>query len=194
MLLLCCGTSGSGKSYFIQNTLPRGLFYNLKSATTRKMRLGESNGNPYYFVDESFFDSTPMATYLFVNEKYWVPGGSKWLYGIPEWEIQQHIGKNMTYDVIEPKYARQLIEWFRTNGLTREYMFRVAWFLGPENAFDIVKQRANMQNDVAVRRENTCAATDFMRAGLDVDYMLSPRCGLMNARLMRHIANLQNAR
>ncbi|MBR4114562.1 MAG: hypothetical protein IKK40_00920, partial [Bacteroidales bacterium] len=62
-LLFCNGLSGSGKTYFIKNTLPAGLFYNLRSATTRPMRDGESEGNPYFFRDESYFDNAPLATH-----------------------------------------------------------------------------------------------------------------------------------
>ena len=60
-LLLCTGLSGSGKTYFIKNTLPDGLFYSLRSATTRPMRVGESNGNPYFFVTEDEFEKMNLA-------------------------------------------------------------------------------------------------------------------------------------
>lgn len=43
-VLFCTGLSGSGKSYFVQNILPNGAFYNLKSATTRAPRDGEADG------------------------------------------------------------------------------------------------------------------------------------------------------
>ena len=81
-LLFCNGLSGSGKSYFIQNTLPAGLFYNLKSMTTRPMRPGESEGKPYFFRSERDFDTTPLVTHLWVNQALWTPGMAVWCTGI----------------------------------------------------------------------------------------------------------------
>ncbi len=189
-LLLCCGMSGSGKSYFIKNTLPSGLFYNLKSATTRKMRDGESEGKPYYFRDEKYFDKTPMATHLFVNEQFWKTGEQKWLYGVPESEVYEHVGQNLTYDVIQPKYARELIDWFCNKKLNYVYDFKVAWFLPPAHHMDIVSERANMENDIAVRKNNTCTAYDLLDAGLWVDYMLCPLARQFDVRLIKYIQSL----
>ena len=190
-LLLCTGLSGTGKSYFIQNTLPDGLFYNLKSATTRPMRNGESDGNPYYFMTESQFELVNFATYLWVNEAFWTPGTPKWLYGVPETVIKAHLGQNMVYDVIQPKYAKQLIDWFQKNNLGKHYNFRVAYFLPTDTNLQTAAKRANMPNDMDVRRANTCDPIDFLKAGLDIDYILQPRANIYNPRLMQHIKNLQ---
>ena len=190
-LLFCNGLSGSGKTYFIQNTLPRGLFYNLRSATTRPMRAGESEGAPYFFRDEAYFDNAPLATHLWVNEDFWTPGTPKWMYGIPEFEICEHLGQNLIYDVIQPRYTRQLIDWFKSHGLSTEYNFRVAYFLPPANNFKTVAERANMPNDTAVRRANTCDPLDFLDAGVHIDYILQPINGKYDARLLSHIRQLQ---
>lgn len=190
-LLFCNGLSGSGKTYFIQNTLPTGLFYNLRSATTRPMRAGESEGAPYFFRDEAYFDTEPLATHLWVNEAFWTPGTPKWMYGIPEFEIFDHLGQNLIYDVIQPRYTRQLIDWFQTYGLDSEYDFRIAYFLPPENSVQTVAQRANMPNDTDVRRTNTCDPVDFLNANLDIDYILQPINGKYNQRLAQHIKQLQ---
>lgn len=190
-LLLCTGLSGTGKSYFIKNTLPDGLFYNLKSATTRPMRNGESDGNPYYFMSESQFELIDFATYLWVNEAFWTPGTPKWLYGVPETEIMTHLGQNMVYDVIQPKYAKQLIDWFTNKGLRKHYNFRVAYFLPTDTNLQTAAKRANMPNDLAVRQTNTCNPIDFLNAGLDIDYILQPRANIYNPRLIQHIKNLQ---
>lgn len=190
-LLICNGLSGSGKTYFIQNNLPTGLFHSLRSATTRPMRDGESEGKPYFFRDEAYFETERLATHLWVNEQFWTPGTPKWLYGIPETEIAQHLGENLIYDVIEPRYSRQLIDWFNEHKLHRHYNIRVAYFLPPENNFDIVSKRANMPNDTDVRRTNTCDPIDFLNAGIDPDYILMPRSGLYSPRLIAHINRLQ---
>ncbi len=190
-LLFCNGLSGSGKTYFIQNTLPTGLFYNLRSATTRPMRDGESEGAPYFFRDEAYFDVEPLATRLWVNQAIWTPGTPKWMYGVPEFEIYEHLGQNLIYDVIEPRYTRQLIDWFHSHGLARQYNFRVAYFLSPEQNLETARARANMPNDTDVRRINTCNPIDFLNAHIDPDYTLMPRSGLYNSRLDAHIKRLQ---
>ena len=170
-LLLCNGLSGSGKTTFIQKYLGDRA-YNLKSATTREMRDGETWGDKYYFVDEDVFARIPVATALFVNEAFWTPGKPKWLYGVPEFEIKNHLGQHLVYDVIQPRYSRQLIDWFNRNGLDKYYDYRVLWFLPPTNNMDIVKKRANMPDDRGVRTMNTCDAIDFLRADLMPDYLL----------------------
>ena len=193
-LLFCNGLSGSGKSYFIQNTLPNGLFYNLKSMTTRPMRPGESEGNPYFFRTERDFESESLVTYLWVNEALWTPGKPKWLYGVPESEVLNHVGQNLVYDVIQPRYTRQMIDWFKRHGLDRQYNFRVAYFLTPETNLETARSRANMPNDTAVRTMNTCNPEDFLDAGIDIDYILKPRDGKLNPRLIAHITRLQRQR
>lgn len=193
-LLCCTGLSGSGKSYFVKNTIPDGLFYNLRSATTRPMRDGETDGNPYFFRDEAYFESEPLATHLWVNEAFWTPGTPKWLYGVPEFEIYENLGQNLIYDVIQPCYARELIDWFRKNGLCRDYNFRVAYFLAPENNFETARKRANMPNDIDVRSTNTCDPIDFLHAGITPDYILQARNGILDPRLMQHIARLNKSK
>lgn len=193
-LLFCNGLSGSGKTYFIQNTLPQGLFYNLRSATTRPMREGESEGNPYFFRNEEYFDNTPLVTRLWVNKNFWTPGTPKWMYGVPEEEVLGHLGQNLIYDVIEPQYTRQMIDWFNKNNLAKHYNFRIAYFLSPEQNLETARMRANMPNDADVRRTNTCDPIDFLAAGLDPDYILMPRSGLYNPRLTRHIQELSRKR
>ena len=170
--LFCTGQSGSGKSYFIRNVLPSGEFYNLKSATTRSMRDNEMDGREYYFRDEAYFESHKFATYLFVNERFWKKGQPKWLYGVPEFEILDHIGQNFTYDVIQPKYVRQMIDWFDSKKLNSMYDFRILWFQPLENSTDIITSRQNMPNDTDVRRENTCNLQDFEDAGLTPDHII----------------------
>ncbi len=171
-VLFCTGLSGSGKSYFVDNILPAGAFYRLKSAATRPMRDGESEGNPYYFRDEAYFDTEPLATRLFVNEEFWTPGTPKWLYGVPEFEIMNNLGRNFVYDVIQPKYARQMMDWFRDRKLWWKYQFKTLYFLPPDDNFQTAAKRANMPNDMAVRKQNTCDPIDFLRAGVHVDYFV----------------------
>lgn len=171
ILLICNGLSGSGKTYFIKHFLD-GQFYNLKSVTTRPKRPGEIDGDRYYFTTEQDFDAHPLATRLFVNEALWTPGKPKWLYGVPESEICDNLGRDMVYDVIQPRYTRQLIDWFDKHCLHAYYDYKVAWFLPTQNNRAIVQSRANMPDDMQVRQTNTCDATDFLNAQLPVDYFV----------------------
>lgn len=171
-VLFCTGLSGTGKSYFIKNVLPRGIFYNLKSATTRPMRDGEANGREYYFRNEKYFEVEDFATKLFVNEQFWKPGQPKWLYGVPEFEILGHWGENLTYDVIQPRYIRQMMNWFKTKDLRHEYTFRTVWFVPTVNNFETAVKRQNMPNDLDVRRTNTCNLQDFKDAKVNIDHIV----------------------
>lgn len=193
-VLFCTGESGSGKSYFIKNILPDGAFYNLKSATTRLIREGEVDGREYYFRDEAYFDTEKFATKLFVNEQFWKPGDKKWLYGVPEFEIFDNIGANFTYDVIQPRYVRQMMDWFRTHKLDNKYDFRVLWFKKEIDTTEIILGRQNMPNDMAVRKANTCNMNDFKAVKLYPDHTVvcNPQKLYMDDRLrmfLRLIAN-----
>ena len=186
-VLFCAGLSGSGKTYYIKNTLPDGLFYNLKSATTRDMRAGEVEGREYYFRDEEYFNNTPLVTRLWVNRDFWKPGERKWMYGVPESEVIPNLGRNFVYDDIEPKYVRQMIDWFNMHGLDSSYVYKIAWFVPPKNNFEIASARATMPNDMAVRRANTCDIEDFLEVDLRPDFMLCPIKGNMDPRLIQYI-------
>lgn len=187
ILLFCNGLSGTGKTTFINRyAVPNG-FHNLISATTRPRRDTEIDGVSYYFHDEAYFaDREKFATYLWVNEILWKPGDKKWLYGIPESEIVNHIGENLVYDVIQPRYTRDLINWFIAHKLDTQYVFRVAYFTTYKNDISgTIKKRASMKNDMAVRCANTCNLGDFRDAGVGIDFITRPRDGVPNINLIR---------
>ena len=188
ILLFCNGESGTGKTTFINNfAIPNG-FHCLISATTRKMREGEQDGVSYYFRDEKYFETEKFATHLFVNEAFWKPGDAKWLYGIPEFEVYNNLGKNLVYDVIQPKYSRELMNWFVAHGFNEQYDFKVAFFTTKkQDNFEIVRNRATMQNDVAVRQRNTCNMADFQDAGINIDYITMPRDDMPNKELINFV-------
>ena len=194
ILLFCNGLSGTGKTYFIENIVPRDTFHNLISATTRPMRDTETDGVSYYFRDEKYFDTEKFATHLWVNESFWKPGEPKWLYGIPEFEIEQNLGQNLIYDVIQPRYTRELMDWFVAKKLTEKYDFRVAWFTTNLDNFETAAKRATMPNDMAVRRKNTCTMDDFRDAGVKVDYITMPRDNKPNIDLIRLVQSTQNTK
>ena len=171
-ILFCTGVSGSGKSYFIQKYFSSKDFYSLKSATTRAMRDYEQDGREYYFRDESYFEKEKFVTRLFVNEAFWKPGMPKWLYGVPEFEVMNNLGVNFVYDVIQPRYVRQMIDWFNKKKLNNQYDYMILWFQPIESSESIVKERQNMPNDTEVRKANTCNIEDFTKANLTPNFCI----------------------
>lgn len=189
--LICIGNSGGGKTTFIDN-LPNGLYYNLRSWTTRAQRAGEQDGIKYFFVDEGKFDSGKFAVMFWVNKDLWEPGKPKWFYGVPEFEIYNNIGKNLVYDVIEPCHARQIIDWFGAQDFASDYDIKIAWFIPPIDN-DIIEKRANMPDDTKVRTKNTCTIYDIFNAlGHKPDFILQPRCAHNDSQLNEYIESLLN--
>ena len=171
-LVFFTGVSGTGKTSFVDKVLPPTILYNLKSATTRDPREGEINGRDYYFRDEKYFDTEHFATKLWVNEALWQPGKKKWMYGVPEFEIFNHIGQDLSYAVIQPAYIKQMQDWFYKKRLDSIYDFKIIWFQPMGNTENIVKNRQNMPDDMKVRQMNTCNLEDFKRAGLSYDFIV----------------------
>lgn len=184
------GLSGSGKGYFFDNIMPAGIFHKFVQMTTRARRPNEVDGKDYWFVDEKTFEQEPRATTLWVNERFWQPGEPKWLYGVPASEFERHRGENLAYDVIEPKYIRQMMNWTESHGL--RYQFRILHFLPPKENFETAAARANMTNDMKVRHTNTCDLADFWRAGLTPDFTLMSSADevFLPCRMIRYFDSL----
>lgn len=169
-LLFLTGLSGSGKGYFKENILPRGLFYPLVSMTTRNIREGEVDGVHYHFKTEYDFENTDLVTYLDVNKNVRNPGDPKWLYGVSVSEFMAHKNEHLIYDVIQPMYIRQMIDWCNKNGL--KFDFKILYFIQPKTGFDIARRRAGMKNDLDVRKQNTANMDDFRDSNLNIDWAI----------------------
>lgn len=167
-LLFLTGLSGSGKGYFKENILPAGLFYPLISMTTRKIRDGEIDGVHYHFKTEYDFENTELVTYLDVNKNVRQPGDPKWLYGVSKQEFMAHAHQNLIYDVIQPMYIRQMMDWCQKNNLSFNY--KILYFIQPDSGFDIARQRAGMKSDLEVRKQNTSSLVDFKKENLEIDW------------------------
>jgi guanylate kinase len=177
ILYILLGESGSGKDWFYENVLTPVGVKNLVSATTRGKRDGEEEGVQYYFRDENYFaNPDDFATHLWPNKAQWMQDNSvpKWLYGLETKEIKKHsnAGHNMAYNVIEPRYALELLNYFTTADLHKTYKFVLLYFKKPGNNLEIAAGRANMKNDVEVRKNNTCNLSDFKALKLTPDYQI----------------------
>ncbi len=170
VLLFLTGLSGSGKGYFKNNILPQGLFYPLISMTTRPIREGEKDGIDYFFSSESDFENAEFVTYLDVNKDVRKEGDPKWLYGVSEQEFLSHRNQNLVYDVIQPRYILQMINWCRKSGF--DFDFKILYFIQPNSGFDIAKSRVGMKDDLLVRHKNTSNYNDFNKIGLDIDWLI----------------------
>ena len=190
-LICCIGESGSGKGYFIQNNLLKYGFYKLISATTREKRIHELNGRDYYFVDEDYFKDANLFTYLDVNKDIRKEGDKAWLYGVPSFEVLDNLGKNFVYDVIQPKYAKQLINNFIKNNL--DYEFKTIFFIPPDNK-NIINSRANMKDDLQVRTKNTSCLFDCMEADIFPDFFVKSSFDktIIDPRLIEYLESLNN--
>jgi len=192
-LLFLTGHFGSGKGWFYDNKIaPTGKFHKLISATTRAKRENEADGRDYYFRDESYFKQNKFATFLFVNKEFRKPGDRKWLYGVPESEMRANFGKNLVYDVAEPKYIRQMMDWCKCNGFN--YNFRVCLF-AKDNAADlsVAAKRTTMAGDLLVREAHTCEPADFVRARVHPDFIMlsSAKEQIFDARFFRWLSRVK---
>lgn len=87
LLFVLSAPSGTGKDTVINALKQQGMdFYVVSSVTTRASRPGESEGNPYYFVDQETFDqmvaNNELLEYANVHG-HW--------YGQPLQQIKDHL-------------------------------------------------------------------------------------------------------
>jgi hypothetical protein len=189
-LLFLTGYSYSGKGYLAEKIILENSFYKLLSAASRKMRPGEKDGVEYMFRDEKFFDENTFATKIWADEDYWQPGDPKQLYGVTEKELFVNLGRNLIYDVIEPRYVRQMIDWFKKNKLDCLYDFKIAYLLPVDDYLTKASERATMPHDGKLRKTNTCEPIDFLRAGIHPDWFVksSPEEFLMPSSMIEWLA------
>lgn len=103
LLVVVTGPSGAGKDSVINTVRDLGLeFGQVITTSTRPMRVGESEGNPYYFVDEVAFRAKVAADDMI--EWAEVYGN---LYGCTKTEVEQRLQENKIVIVkVDPQGAR----------------------------------------------------------------------------------------
>lgn len=89
LLFVLSAPSGTGKDTVIKALKEQGMdFHVVASVTTRALRVGESEGNPYHFVDRETFDrlvaSDELLEYANVHGNW---------YGQPKQQIRDHLSQ-----------------------------------------------------------------------------------------------------
>jgi len=103
MIYLLLGASGTGKTT-LGNYLKQWGIPELISHTTRPMRQGESEGNPYYFVTDEEFRNTEMIETTYYNHNW---------YGTSRAEVERVLGEsNTAFSIVDAKGVDQFINAF----------------------------------------------------------------------------------
>jgi hypothetical protein len=130
------------------------------------MRAGESQEKPYRFVKTKVIsdlkNKDALATYLFTNEESWKRGARKYLYALSKDEVLGHLGRNLVYNVNEPRYIRELQEFFERNGIDG-YEFKVIRFAQNKNNKPMLER-----GNIHARIFHTASDKDFEHAQLPV--------------------------
>lgn len=94
-LIALFGKSGSGKDSIARQLCEKYEYHKVKRITTRPMREGESQGDPYYFVDE-----LELHNDLTENLRSYIEVGyfNNWVYATHEDALEKEINIG-TYDV-----------------------------------------------------------------------------------------------
>lgn len=105
VLVIVTGPSGAGKDSVIEKVRELGLeFGSVTTTSTRPMRPGEAEGQPYYFIDrDEFEEKIENGEMLEWAEVY----GN--LYGSTREEMERQLGKNdLVIIKVDPQGARTL--------------------------------------------------------------------------------------
>ena len=106
------GMSGAGKDTLVKMISERMNIGTLVSHTTRPIRKNEVDGETYYFVKESFFESE-FDNFVELR-KYNVWDGSVWYYGLHKVELQDRpyslfIVDRQGYEELKEKLGDKLV-------------------------------------------------------------------------------------
>ncbi|MHA1550268.1 MAG: hypothetical protein ACTSXV_02310 [Alphaproteobacteria bacterium] len=162
------GASGSGKGHFRKHFLPSTLFYSLRSMTTRAIRDGEREGDEYFFTNVDKIHKTKKATYLEINPT--------WLYAVSELEIFNHQNQNLIYDVIQPEYIRQMIDWCQKNNL--EYDFKIIYFMtekteGEQRSLMTERNKKETRKEINIRLKRDTSFKSYKKYKVEPDYSVN---------------------
>lgn len=168
-LLILSGPSGVGKSSIIAELLKKG-YYCVRSYTTRNMRDGESQGNPYHFISEEEFMARRERKEFMIGQEM---NGNH--YGARTDDFREAIrqGKNVVFDMD----ARKL------DAVKTQFPSLVSCFILPES-IDILEQRMKSRvkdGVVADLKERLEHSKEMLKSNLNTDYFIVNKEGELNA-------------
>ena len=97
-MVVMVSPSSAGKDAILNELVARKFVQPIISTTSRDIRLGETQGVEYNFVDEETAISKLDSGDFLEHRLYNVQNGSKWIYGVEKGSFQ--IDSNITYCVI----------------------------------------------------------------------------------------------
>lgn len=145
MLVLLVGPSGSGKGTllrYVKERYPRFIYPT--SCTTRSPRVGETDGETYYFVSDEEFDRRITEGDFLEWAEY---GGHR--YGTLASEVVPHLksGKIVIREM-EVQGVAQILELFPPENVTVVYIYAGGW----EELRARIKKRGPMSEEALARR------------------------------------------
>lgn len=166
LLFVLSAPSGTGKDTIIQTLKEQGLdFYLVSSVTTRRPRLGESEGNPYHFVDQETFNHLAANNELLEYAK--VHGN--W-YGQPRQPIRDNLqaGRDVLLKIDVQGAAT----------VRRKVPEAVFIFLVPESVEELAQRLDDRKTETPEERQRRLADARLELAEKDwYDYIILNRRG-----------------
>lgn len=156
MIWLLIGASGTGKTS-LGNYLKGIGIPELISTSTRLPRAGESNGNPYFFVNQEQFNEIPMIEKTIYN------GNS---YGTSVAEVESKVANRRDCFAIVDRHG---IEEFRK--LYGEQVSVIFVYAAPGDVYDRMLARGDKIDDIYQRITHAENTGEFNNLGI-ADYCL----------------------
>ncbi|HLH60427.1 MAG TPA: guanylate kinase [Ktedonobacteraceae bacterium] len=166
LLFVLSAPSGTGKDTIIKTLKEQGMdFHVVSSVTTRHPRLGESDGNPYHFVDQETFNRMVANNELLEYAK--VHGN--W-YGQPRKPIRDHLqaGKDVLLKIDVQGAAT----------VRRKVPDAIFIFLAPESVEELAQRLDERKTETSEERQRRLADAQLELAEKDrYDYIILNRQG-----------------
>ncbi|GHO45473.1 guanylate kinase [Ktedonospora formicarum] len=166
LLFVLSAPSGTGKDTVIKVLKEQGMdFHVVASVTTRAPRIGESEGNPYHFVDTDTFDrlvaSDELLEYANVHGNW---------YGQPKQPIREHLSQGrdvlLKIDVQGAATVRQKLPG------------AIFLFLAPGSFEELAHRLTNRQTETeAEKQRRLLDAQDELAQREQYDYVVENRQG-----------------
>lgn len=146
MIYLLLGPSGSGKTT-LSSCLRDFDIPELISHSTRPMRKGESEANPYYFVTREQFEQIPMIESTEYNGQ---------LYGTSKQEVERVLSSNSSAFAVVDRHG---VEQFKH--IYGELVKVIYIYIPPKLAAERMKSRGDSEDDIADRIRHAFHSGEF---------------------------------